>query len=320
MGFDEWRIVLDKIVSHTRYVNVTGGEATLHPHFAEIVSYLGRLDIPFVLLTNGRWQDPESLTAMLSSIPQCYGILVSLHGSTADVHEVFTGVVGSFDETIANIQRTVRAGMPVETSTVITHQNCRQLEQIAELARRLGARRAKFNRYLAWEAQHGLLDHMLPSDSELITAVKTIEHLRRTTLDEFDTYYGPCIPQCFTPSSSHGCSAGETFCAIDPWGNVTPCTHTSLTCGNLLEMDIEQIWNGEVMEAWRNLMPEGCSGCSLLSQCGTGCRAMAVESGLGYDPLMRRPIRADSTLPLYASIPRFDIPTNLASKTTISHT
>ena len=37
------------------------------------------------------------------------------------------------------------------------------------------------------------------------------------------------------------------------------------------------------------MVPEGCRDCAALENCRAGCRAMALETGLGYDPLMKNP-------------------------------
>lgn len=50
----------------------------------------------------------------------------------------------------------------------------------------------------------------------------------------------PCLK-----SSSAGCSAGEASLVIDPWGNVKPCLHVDLLCGNILQQDFEKIWSSE---------------------------------------------------------------------------
>jgi len=292
----QWDRILDKLSSSINFINLSGGEPTLHKDFEEIAASIDRRNIDFVIFSNGRWQNPQRLVSFLQKLPHFRGFLISLHGSTSAAHEGFSGVLGSFEETVANVALATHAKLPVSISVVITHENVGQLNRLADLARKLEADEIVFNRYLVplhREEQSipgGMLKGLVPTPIELKEAVQIVERLRDAPDDVLRINYGPCIPQCFTPSSSEGCSAGETFFVVDPWGNVKPCIHTTLVCGNLLEQDMMKIWYDEALNSWRGLIPSGCSGCAALSKCRTGCRAMALASGLGRDPLMMEPL------------------------------
>lgn len=299
---NEWDQILDKLDFSVKLINLSGGEPTLHPEFETIAASINRREINFYVFTSARWPNPQRLVSFLEKLPHFKGFLISLHGATPEAHETFTGIPGSFKETIANIALATGSGLPVSTSIVITHKNVLELEAIADLSNELGANEAVFNRYLIPSVREeqpipgGTLKQMAPTRDELRKAVQVIEGLRKYRRNNFQISYGPCIPQCFISSSSQGCSAGETFFVVDPWGNAKPCIHTTLLCGNLLEQDVLHIWNNSrSLEFWRGLIPTGCSSCAMLSQCRTGCRAMALASGTGHDPLMGRPI------PLFSS-------------------
>ncbi|RLC66459.1 MAG: hypothetical protein DRI48_04620, partial [Chloroflexi bacterium] len=143
----QWREIFVRLSPHVHRLKLTGGEPTLHPEFETIVATLRGLDISFALFTNARWRDPPRLVSFLQTVPQCKGLLVSLHGSPPSSHDAFTGVPGSFDETCANVRRAVAAGLNVTTSTVITRHNWREVEPVVRLSRELGANHAVFNRY-----------------------------------------------------------------------------------------------------------------------------------------------------------------------------
>jgi radical SAM protein with 4Fe4S-binding SPASM domain len=298
---DEWQSILDKLGRSVTFIHLTGGEPTLHPDFLQIANTIDQRGIDFVVFTNGRWRDPRRLLTDIADLPHFSGFLISLHGASAKTHESFSGVSGSFGETLANAKLAACAGLPVTISTVITCQNIAELGAVVALARELGACGVAFNRYIIPAvrerqlAQGGLMKQMAPTPFQLRKAAQNIEEMRRLDNDAFSIDYGPCIPQCFVASSSKGCSAGETFFVVDPWGNVKPCPDVSIYCGGLLVQSIEDVWQNAAMEAWRNMVPTGCSSCSALSACRSGCRAAALGSGLGYDPLMTQPV-ADSFL------------------------
>ncbi len=263
-------------------MRLSGGEPTLHPEFRAIVEVTCGLDASFVLLTNARWQDPDGLVGLLRSTPQCKGLVVSLHGATADTHEAFTQVKGSFAETVNNIKGAVAAGLAVATSTIITQVNYSQIDDIVAFSAELGAERAVFARYLPVRS-----NALTPTGNQLRKAINAVEaQCEAGARAEFSV----CIPQCFAFSSSVGCLSGVTYCVIDPWGNVRPCTHTSLVCGNLLEQSIEEIWHGLEMQRWREMIPAPCHDCLELPRCRGGCRAAAMLHGLEKDPLSGEPI------------------------------
>lgn len=279
-----WIAILDQIAGHARRLKLTGGEPTMHPEFEIILQAVAAKQIPFTLFTNGRWRDPAYLVRSLSSIQGCLGLLISLHGATAEAHEAFSGVVGSFAETCENIRRATSAHLQVAISTVFTPQSVNQLDEVVVLARDLGARQVVFNRYIG----RPILPIALP-DAELNTAVQAVEKLRTAGAP---VKFGSCIPACFASSSSKGCSAGTTFATIDPWGYVKPCNHAPVILGNLREDTIEAIWNAPTVDQWAALLPKQCSICSLLHLCHGGCRATALLQGRRKDPLIGRPFTA----------------------------
>jgi len=278
----QWQEICAELRPHIHRLKLTGGEPTLHPEFKVVITTLRELQVPFALFTNARWHDPTDLVTFLQTVPQCRGLLVSLHGATDASHEAFTCVPGSFAETCANIRRAVAAGLNVTTSTVVTGYNWYDIEDIARLSQKLGANHAVFNRYLG-----NPLPQIEPDEGQLRQAVETIDRLRRQGRQ---VKFGNCIPQCFYPSSSTGCLAGVAYCTIDPWGNVRPCNHAPLVCGNLLEQSTEEIWHGEAMNHWRGMIAEQCWHCVELPRCHGGCRAVAMIQGIERDPLMRPPI------------------------------
>jgi len=298
----KWCAVLDRIAPSTSWLKVTGGEPTLHPEFEEIIEYVAALGIPFTLFTNARWLQPQRLVRFLAGIPQLDGLLVSLHGAGAQSHEAFTCTPRSFDETVANIRLAIDGGLKVTTSTVLTRYSCPEVEAIVAWGQELGADHAAFQRFVG-----AALPEIEPSELELQRAVKAIESIanggNRTNGNGRGpkgngklVRFGTPIPHCFAANSSYGCLAGTGQATIDPWGNVRPCNHAPLVCGNLLTQSLEEIWHSPTMEAWRGMIPEECRRCEEFEVCRGGCRATAMLRGLDLDPLMREPVCGELTL------------------------
>ncbi len=279
----DWRVILEKIKPYASRLKLTGGEPTLHPEFEEIVDILTQLELSFSLFTNARWRNPARLLAHLGQTPQFAGFLISLHGASAEVHEAYSGVHGSFAETVENIQRATAQGFNVATSTVITRQNYNQLGAVIQLSAELGTDHAVINRYLGQP-----LPSIEPSEDELKFAVRAVDQLRR---DGARVKFGNCVPQCFVENSSTGCLAGVAYCAISPWGEMRPCNHSPRVVGNVLTDSVETAWHSSEMDAWRGLMPTACeSSCAAYSTCHGACRALIEIRGEQRDPLRGEPL------------------------------
>jgi pyrroloquinoline quinone biosynthesis protein E len=287
-----WRDLITRLAPHTHQFKLTGGEPTLHPDFAEIVRTVEECDIPFTLFTNGRWSHPDALLRLLRGTTTCEGMLISLHGSDAATHEAFSGVPGSFNETVANVRRATDAGLDVAISIVINRHNWDRISETLDLALGLGANHVVCNRYIS--TQGALSDGVAPSQDQLRAAITTVESLRAAGQP---IRFGNCIPQCFEACSSRGCTAGSTFATIDPWGRMRPCNHAPLVAGDLRTQSVEEVWQGEAMSHWRSLVPAGCTACPAFATCHGGCRAQALLAGCAQDPLIRAPLAEQPSVP-----------------------
>ncbi len=272
LSVEGWSQIIEQLTPGARVLKVTGGEPTLHPEFVQILKTIDRTGIPFTLFTNARWRQPERVISLLQSVQNCNGLLISLHGPDAESHEAFSQVAGSFKQACENITRASQAGLRINTSTVMNSHNYNRLAEMADFSGRIGAQAAVFNRYL------GIPQPGLDLDlSQLEQAILQIEHLRYENKEpgSFQVRYGNCIPQCFMPSGSSGCWAGTAYCTIDPWGRMRPCNHSPTVVGSLFEHTIEELWQSDTMQVWRDLLAPGCRQCSQIKSCHGACRAMA---------------------------------------------
>lgn len=287
LSAERWEHVLDTIAPYAQRLMFTGGEPTCHPQFHAIVQAAAQRRMTFTLFTNGRWSNPHNphnpqrIRTLLQKSGVCAGLLVSLHGANAHAHEAFTGVVGSFAETVETIAQATHAGLKVYTNTVFTAHNKHQLASIVQLSQSLGSACAIFNRYVG----PPIIDDAfhLPPNS-IAQAVQQLEHLRATGAC---IQFGTCIPSCLIPSSSTGCLAGTASCTIDPWGHVRPCNHAPHIAGHILHDSLQTIWHSPTMHHWRNMIPPACQSCPMFATCRGGCRADAVLNSTHQDPLIQ---------------------------------
>lgn len=285
-----WIALLERLRPHLLNLRLTGGEPTLHPHFPAILHAVERLGVPFVLFSNGCWADPQALVEMLSTCRHLDGVLVSLHGADAPTHAAYVGR-DTFERVCANITRLAQAGVRVGSNTLLLRSTAPHISRIVDLSLGLGVSSVHFSRYYG----PALPEVELPPE-ELRAALSAIDALH--TRDR-RVLFNNCIPLCFFQGSfsAHGCTSGFTHATIDPWGWVRPCTHTPLRLGSLLDEEIEALWQGEALRAWRERVPLACHACAQFGTCRGGCRATALQLGLAQDPLIAAPLTQETALP-----------------------
>ncbi len=285
MPLSNWVRILETIKPFVGRIVFTGGEPTLYSEFEDLLVVVIDWEIPFSILTNGIWPRPQKLINILSNAPEFRNLHISLHGSDPDSHEAFTGIKNSFNKVVSNIRLATNAGIRVSTGTVVTPWNFDKAREIVELGEELKVGLAMFNRYVGEDwANAGA------NQTQLINCIRSVNALKK---EGKSVKFSACIPQCFEGSTSQGCLASLASCAIDPWGNILPCIHTALKCGNLFDKSIYEIWHSSEMQSWRDLVPDACTSCGAFSQCGGGCRADVYAHNNNQDSLMLAPIQSE---------------------------
>jgi radical SAM protein with 4Fe4S-binding SPASM domain len=282
LSAQEWHDLLAPFIAEAVQIRLTGGEPTLHPGFFHIFEEVTSHDSWVTVFTNGRWKDPQRFVRRIRGRRHFSGLLISLHGPDAASHESFSGVPGSFDETVSNIRLAVENGITVALSTVITRYSWDRLEAVVELAQALGVHHIAFNRYIGRP-----LPEIEPTEEQTQAAILRVQALAQAGAP---VKYGIGVPQCFVSNNSEGCLAGVAYASIGPEGNLRPCAHSPTVIGSLREASMAELWHSEAMDAWRGLMPPECTTCAAYSVCHGGCRAIQELRPNGRDPLRREPL------------------------------
>lgn len=141
---DEMKAILRDERKNTDEVVFTGGEPTVHKDLLHVIAYAKALRYRVIQLqTNGRRlsHEPYLAAAIQAGITQ---ISPSLHGSTAEIHELQTRAPGSFRQTCKGIENARRRGVMVITNSVVTQQNLTDLPALARLLVRLDVQQIQF--------------------------------------------------------------------------------------------------------------------------------------------------------------------------------
>lgn len=261
----EWKKIINRIAPHVFRFRITGGEPFLSPYLVPIANLIGEKQTPFTIFTNARCLDKHVLISLKRN-KYFKGFLISLHGDIAPVHEAFTGVKGSFSETVKSMRHIIKSGLKFSTNTIINSSNIDRLNKIYTLARKLGAKRATFSRFIGSFRENKFSRKRL---------FHSLEKLHQFSLPFLDLPLSfNCIPKCLFQESSLSCRSGLTYGVIDPWGNIRPCAHTDIKFGNLLNDSLDVIWKKKEVRKWRQKNLSLCQGCPELEKCRGGCKVI----------------------------------------------
>ncbi|MCG2726359.1 MAG: radical SAM protein [Elusimicrobia bacterium] len=120
------------------FLNLTGGEPTLHPDFFKLIAYFRRR-VPLtkiVLLTNARKFSNIVFTKKFMSVAKPpFEIACALHGSNAAKHESITKTKGSFREALKGIENILKfsRSQRLEIRIVLIKQNIKDFDNILRL-------------------------------------------------------------------------------------------------------------------------------------------------------------------------------------------
>ncbi|MCU0723757.1 MAG: radical SAM protein [Planctomycetes bacterium] len=292
--FEEWVRLFDRMAELKVFtVWISGGEPLARPDVFELLDELHARPLRIKgFNTNGTLVTPEK-ARRLAGYSKLGCVQVSLDGATADTHDKLRGE-GNFDRAVRGIRTLVEAGLHVNLFTIFTKYNLHQVRAMAELAKSLGAGQVSYNILLPQGNALHYFHEIALSDAEWRKVVLEVGALSsdfpgiaggplKQCFDRFSTFEedlakaGPCGPRYLC-----GCGTGITECTIMPDGRVLPCDRLQeITCGNLRERDLEDIWrNSEVFAEFRRrhdvLLDDlaTCKGCRYQPLCTGGCPSL----------------------------------------------
>jgi heme b synthase len=288
--------IIDEIAAiYSPVIILTGGEPLLRPDIFDIAGYGTNKNLRMVMATNGTLVTPAVAKKMIES--GIKRVSISIDGKNSASHDNFRQEKGAFDKAMTGIAALKEAGMEFQINTTITTANLKQIKDILELAKKLGA-----------AAHHIFL--LVPTGrgkelaGQAITAAdyeETLMWFHQESLNCSIQLKATCAPHYFRvlhqkkgkqrkkPTGhfhemTRGCLGGISFCFISHVGQIQPCGYLELDCGNVQKQSFAEIWkNSDVFKNLRNLSKYSgkCGHCEFIKVCG-GCRARAYEATGDY--------------------------------------
>lgn len=277
---DQWISVINELVKNDIFfVNISGGEPTLHPDFCRILNEINKNNLLYLLTTNGLFSK-KILSEIKKSRETCLGIKISLDGIDAESFSFLRRDINGrenpdfFKIINDNIMELIKENIPVTIATCLHPKNIHIMEQMKQFIIRL----KPANWFISTISLSGsakdndiyVSESILPKDFWL----KLKEECREAGISVSFVDMPSLIKSKNNRSIYFNCPAARTFCEIYSDGTVSPCPlcrvhipEEDLPRENIKNKTLHQIWNGKSFATFRSLQHKGCDGCKMIKKC-----------------------------------------------------
>ncbi len=272
----------------------SGGEPLCRKDIFSLIRYAADKQVKCALATNGTLITP-AIAEQIKTLG-IQRVSVSLDGATSDVHNQLRKQEGSFEAAIAGIHCLLAKSIPFQINMTVTRQNRYQLDAVFRLAQKLRAVAIHLFMLVPVGCGETLTDEQMLSAEEYEEVLIQIAH--KATNEHLEVkvtcapHYERIIREQKTlnpsrqghPHKSKGCLAGSGVLFVSHRGDVQPCGYLPVSCGNLLQTPLREIWtDSKDLAMMRNttLLKGKCGICGYRNVCG-GCRARAFAATGDY--------------------------------------
>ncbi|MBU0959616.1 MAG: radical SAM protein [Nanoarchaeota archaeon] len=279
LTLEEWKKVIDYLVAcRVFYVNLSGGETTQSPYFKEIISYLTKKGIHFVLTTNGIFSK-NMRDFILKNKEYLIAVKISLDGLDSKSHGfVRLDSQGKynpkiFEITMKNILFFKKQKIPLTISTVLHKENIKKMKEFQKLIKKINPTRWFISPIIP--VGRGNSNKFLSEFYEYFDN-KFWENLAEEGRKEKIKVRIIDMPVEMDKKglSAYSCAAAINFCEIHSDGTVSPCTlcrvcipKKFMKFENIKDKALQEIWDGKIFNEFRSYMDVGCKGCKMLPNC-----------------------------------------------------
>lgn len=261
----QWKKVIDEVEKlKVERIIVIGGEPCLHENVKEILEYLARKDLAVTLFTNAFYLEGELLNTIIQNKTD---VKVSLYGHNADIHNKITGVKGSFEKLIRNIEILKENGVNVYVAITLMKENEDYYNEMKKFVKELNVKGVKFD--VIRDVIGGNQCEHFPEKEYIIQSVyrkKANFFIRKKNFDELEHH--------------NTCWYGKLVVCEN--GDVLPCVfERNIKCGNVKENKLEEILRSESLRrCWEFDLSkvDVCCECEYRYAC-KDCRPMAIAAG-----------------------------------------
>jgi len=298
--------LLDQLVefgSPAPHVILTGGDPLKRPDFLALVEYAAAVGLPVSVAPSAtHLLTPDKIRALKAAGVEAMSL--SLDGSTAERHDGFRGVPGTFARTLDAARDILDSGIPLQINTLVCRETLDDLPNIHRLVASLGAQRwslfflisvgrGRVLGQLTADECEALLHWVWQSSRSDGLQITTTEapHYRRVALEHLRAEGGlPEEVRRHPLRRGFGIRDGNGIMFISHTGEIQPSGFLPLVAGNVRhESPVEVYRDAALFRALRvpQYFSGKCGRCEFRAICG-GSRARAFAATgdpLDSDPL-----------------------------------
>ncbi|MFC2052755.1 radical SAM protein [Chloroflexota bacterium] len=270
----DWKVVLDHLWQiGIPHVVFTGGEPTLRTDLCELIRHAENNGQITGINTNGRLlSEPECVNKLVQA--GLDHVQITLESHDANIHDTMVHSRGAWAQTVAGIRNALDSPLFVMTNSTMLKENIPFLEETLEFLASLSVPTVGLNA-LIYSGRGATVGTGI-DEKELPPLLQIAQELTEKNSQRL-IWYTPTQYCNFDPMQLElgvkGCTAALYNMCIEPDGGVLPCQSYYQPLGNILHDSWDSIWNHELAFSLRKrrYVPDKCSDCILLSECGGGC-------------------------------------------------
>ncbi|MBZ5574254.1 MAG: TIGR04053 family radical SAM/SPASM domain-containing protein, partial [Acidobacteriia bacterium] len=300
LSTDEAKRLIDEVVALEAPVFVlTGGDPLKRPDIFELVEYASTHRVRISLTPSAT---PLLTQEAIRRLKQCglARLAISLDGPSAEIHDAFRRVPGSYDWTLRAVRWAREIGLPVQINTTITRHNLQYLDSMIELLQQLDivlwsvfflvpTGRGSTIDLISAEEFEQVFERLYQTSHRVKFDIKSTEaqHYRRFLLqrrtEEKRKGNGRSVPPLLSTSTAdgigraRGINDGKGFVFISHLGEVFPSGFLPVSAGNIRKQSLTEIYRLSPLfvslRDSKNLKGK-CGICEFREVCG-GSRARA---------------------------------------------
>lgn len=224
---------------------LSGGEPLLlGDRLFDIMDILHDDGTSFVVITNALLLTKEKVSRFTKY--RYFWFQISIDGATAEVHDEFRGVKGSFDKAIHGALEVSDAGIPLVIAHSVTPQNLNQVEDMVNLAYQLGANSIILGEILPSGRAYGN-ENIILTEEQRNTLYGKISELSKKYQGRITIQRSADLKTQMQRYSVDINGGG----IIRPNGDFRLDCMAPFTIGNVLEKSIKDMWLEKGIDVWR---------------------------------------------------------------------
>ncbi len=275
---------------------IGGGEPFCRPDFLHLVRSASERGMSMVTATNGTLLDDAACDLALEC--RDFKLLVSLHDFVAERHDLFCGLNGAYELTLAGLKLLKQRGVKFGIQSMLTKAICENMERFFAFVNSLGAQSLHLKSAVPIGKE--CMNRSCLEDNELLQYRNRVEALAKEYSSSMQVHFGIPLSDtrekqmetCEPVNMKLSCGPGFRNCGILPDGRLVACSFLRgenwTSEWSVRDKPFKELWvESSIFTPFRLLSSvdiEQCNTCSRLgSECNAGCRARAFnETGNFY--------------------------------------